>query len=106
MGQLAHEYQTFRDAGIALIMVSTDSPRRARQLAEQTKPHFPVLSDVDADATVAYDIFENGIALPSTWVIDRKGMVRWTYIGKNANDRPEPELMLAHARATAESEAA
>jgi len=98
MGQLAHEYQTFRDAGIALLMVSTDSPRRVRQLAEQTNPHFPVLSDVDADATVAYDIFENGIALPSTWVIDREGTVRWSYIGKHASDRPSVEVMMEQSR--------
>jgi len=98
MGQLAHEYQTFRDAGIALMMMSTDSLRRARQLAERTNPQFPVLSDVDADATVAYDIFENGIAAPSTWVIDREGTVRWSSIGKNSSDRPSIEVILEHAR--------
>ncbi len=98
MGQLAHAYPYFRDAGVALLMVSVDSVRRARQLAEQTNPPFPVLSDIDAAATVAYDIFENGVALPSTWVIDREGTVRWVYIGKNAADRPAPEVMLKHAR--------
>jgi len=67
-------------------------------LAEQTNPHFPVLSDVDADATVAYDIFENGIALPSTWVIDREGTVRWSYIGKHASDRPSVEVMMEQSR--------
>jgi len=98
MGQLAHAYHHFRDAGIALLMISVDSVRRVRQLAEQTNPPFPVLSDIDADATVAYDIFEDGIALPSTWVIDREGTVRWAYIGKNASDRPAPEVMLEQAR--------
>ncbi len=98
MGQLAHAYPNFRDAGIALLMVSVDSVRRARQLAEQANPTFPVLSDSDADATVAYDIFEDGIALPSTWVIDQEGTVRWAYIGKNASDRPSPDVMLEHAR--------
>ncbi len=98
MGQLAHAYPSFREAGIALLMVSVDSVRRARQLAEQTNPPFPVLSDADADATVAFDIFENGIALPSTWVIDREGTVRWAYIGEHASDRPAPEIMLEQAR--------
>ena len=98
MGQLAHAYPNFHDAGIALLMVSVDSVRRARQLAEQINPPFPVLSDADADATVAYDIFENGIALPSTWLIDREGMVHWAYIGKHASDRPTPEVMLDQAQ--------
>jgi peroxiredoxin len=98
MGQLAHAYPHFRDAGVALLMVSVDSVRRARQLAEQTNPPFPVLSDADADATVAFDIFENGIALPSAWVIDREGTVQWAYIGEHASDRPTPEVMLDQAR--------
>ncbi len=98
MGQLAHTQQRFRDADIALVMVSVDSPRRVRQLAEQTKPSFPVLSDVDADVTVAYDIFEDGIAVPSTFVIDREGIIRWAYVGKSPADRPTPDEMLAQAR--------
>ncbi len=98
MGQLAHAYEQFRNADIALAMVSVDSPRRVRQLVEQTQPSFPVLSDVDADATVAYDVFENGIALPSTFVIDRDGIVRWAYIGQRPSDRPTPDEMLEHAR--------
>ncbi len=98
MGQLAHAYHHFQDAGIALLMVSVDSVRRARQLAEQANPTFPVLSDSDADATVVYDIFEDGIALPSTWVIDREGTVQWAYIGEHASDRPTPEDMLEQAR--------
>lgn len=98
MGQLAHAYDTFRDAGIALVMVSVDSPRRVRQLTEKMNPPFPVLSDVDADATVAFDVFENGIALPSTFVIDRDGVLRWAYIGQRSSDRPTPDEMLEHAR--------
>ena len=98
MGQLAHAYPSFREAGVALLMVSVDGVRRARQLAEQTNPPFPVLSDTDADATVAFDIFENGIALPSTWVIDREGTVQWAYIGEHASDRPTPADMLEQAR--------
>ncbi len=98
MGQLAHAYETFRNADIALLMVSVDSLRRVRELTEPTHPSFPVLSDVDADVTVAYDIFENGIALPSTFVIDREGMIRWAYVGTSPADRPTPEEMLHHAR--------
>lgn len=98
MGQLAHAYERFRNADISLVMVSVDSPRRVRRLAEQTHPPFPVLSDVDADATVAYDVFENGIALPSTFVIDRDGILRWAYIGQRSSDRPTPDEMLEHAR--------
>ena len=95
---MAHDYQSFRDAGIILLMVSVDSLRRARQLAEQTKAPFPVLSDVNVDTTVAYDIFESGIAVPSSYIIDRDGIIRWKYIGTSPGDRPSTELLLEHAQ--------
>ncbi len=102
MSQLAHDYQSFRDAGLVLLMVSVDSLRRARQLAEQTNAPFPVLSDVNVDATVAYDIFESGIAVPSAYIIDREGIIRWKYIGTSPSDRPSTEILLEHARPFAE----
>lgn len=98
MGQLAHAYQQFRDAGVALLMISVDSPKRAAHLAAETGAPFPVLSDVDDDVTVAYNLFETGIALPATVLIDTTGRVRWLYVGQNQADRPRPEMMLDQIR--------
>jgi len=98
MGQLAHTYQQFRDAGVALLMVSVDSPKRAAQLAAETGAPFPILSDVDDDVTVAYNLFASGIALPATVLIDTAGRVRWLYVGQNPADRPRPEMMLDQVR--------
>jgi len=95
MSQLAHEYPRFQEADVALVMLSTDSVTRARQLAEQTAAPFPVLSDGDDDTTVAYNLFENGIALPTTLLIHMGGRVRWQYVGEKPGDRPSPEMMLA-----------
>ncbi len=98
MSQLAHTYQQFQDAGVALLMISVDSPKRAAQLAAETGAPFPVLSDVDDDVTVAYNLFANGIALPATMLIDTEGRVRWLYVGQNPADRPRPETMLDQVR--------
>jgi peroxiredoxin len=98
MSQLAHTYQQFRDAGVALLMLSVDSPKRAAQLAAETGAPFPVLSDVDDDVTVAYNLFANGIALPTTVLIDREGRVRWLYVGQSPADRPQPETLLDQIR--------
>lgn len=98
MGQLAQAYQQFRDAGVALLMVSVDSPKTGTQLAAETGAPFPVLSDVDDDVTVAYNLFETGIALPATVLIDTAGRVRWVYVGQNPADRPHPEMMLDQVR--------
>ncbi|GAC1645901.1 MAG: hypothetical protein NVS4B8_17710 [Herpetosiphon sp.] len=72
--------------------------RRVQQLADQTGVLFPVLSDKDADATVAYNVFEDGIALPSTFLIDAAGVIRWAYVGQKPSDRPLIEQMLEHVR--------
>jgi alkyl hydroperoxide reductase subunit AhpC len=97
MGQLAHAYPRFVDAGVALAMLSVDSPKRARQLAEAARPQptFPVLSDRDADVTVDYNVFADGIAIASTFLIDRAGRVRWTYVAKTPADRPSVDQLLA-----------
>ncbi|MBA3943931.1 MAG: redoxin domain-containing protein [Herpetosiphonaceae bacterium] len=106
MSQLAHEYQRFLEAGVALLMVSVDSIRRATELARTAFAPFPVLADRDADATVAFNVFENGIALPSTFVIDKAGTLRWSYIGQNPKDRPTIATMLDQARIVAGPSAA
>ncbi len=98
MGQLAHAYQQFQGAGVALLMVSVDSTKRAAQLVAETGAPFPVLSDVDDDVTVAYNLFASGIALPATVLIDAAGRVRWLYVGQNPADRSSPDMMLDQAR--------
>lgn len=98
MGQLAQSYQRFQEAGAALLMLSVDSPKRAAQLVAETRAPFPVLSDVDDEVTVAYNLFENGIALPATVLIDTTGRVRWLYVGQNPADRPRPEMLLDQVR--------
>lgn len=94
MGQLAHSHQRFQDAGVALLMVSVDSLRREQQLVDQTYPPFPVLSDADHDVAVAYNVFTNGIAIASTFLIDIEGRVRWGHIAENPADRPTIDQML------------
>ncbi|HSH79891.1 MAG TPA: hypothetical protein VLA19_15300 [Herpetosiphonaceae bacterium] len=69
-----------------MLKVSVDSLGRACELAEQTDPAFPVLSDPDPDATVAHDIFEDGIAPRHTPVIDWEGTVHCAYIGEDVAD--------------------
>lgn len=97
MGQLAHAKQWFVDAGVGLVMLSVDSPKRARQLADAAtpRPAFPVLSDVDVDATVAYNVFADGIAIASTFLLDRDGRIRWTHVADRPSDRPTVDALLA-----------
>ncbi len=82
-------------------MLSVDSPKRARQLADAASPRptFPVLSDVDVDVTVGYNVFADGIAIASAFLIDRAGRVRWTYVASTPADRPSVDQLLAQVAA-------
>jgi len=42
--------------------------------------------------------FLTRLAWPVTFIIDRNGIVRWKYEGKNDNDRPDLREILIHLR--------
>jgi len=55
------------------------------------------LSDSEITAVKKYGVFSDTDPthiVPSTFIIDRRGIVRWKYVGKNASDRPQPDVVL------------
>jgi peroxiredoxin/outer membrane lipoprotein-sorting protein len=64
--------------GFSVIGLSTDEKAQTvRQFAEKNRINFPLLM---ADAVVRHD-YGDISALPTTFVIDRKGVVRYTHLG-------------------------
>ena len=60
---------------------------------------YPILADVDhavADAYGVFNLLGDGVATPSVFVIDPAGRIVWSYVGKDANDRPSPADVLSH----------
>lgn len=45
------------------------------------------------------------IAVPTSFVVARNGLVRWRYIGRTQADRPKPEAILAEALAAIDASA-
>tara|TARA_Y100000758_G_scaffold35431_2_gene23196 strand:- start:546 stop:719 length:174 start_codon:yes stop_codon:yes gene_type:complete len=41
-----------------------------------------------------YNLWEDGMAAPSTFVLDRTGKIRWQHIGKTVYDRPSNEEII------------
>ena len=72
-------------------------------MSDKLKLPFPLLADADHKVIDSYRVFDptDGIAIPSTFVIDRKGIVKWIYLGKDRADRP-PDRLLFDALAKAE----
>lgn len=70
-------------------------------MAERTGVQFPILYDPTADVVEkfgVYDLLNDGLATPSTFIIDKSGVIRWKYVGKHIYDRPSAEDVIAQLR--------
>ena len=36
---------------------------------------------------MVFDLLGDGLATPSTFVVDREGIIKWKYVGKSIGDR-------------------
>ena len=63
---------------------------------------FPILYDLDADVVEDYRVFNlhnNNLPTPSTFIIDTEGNIRWEYIGRSAKtDRAPISEIVAQLR--------
>ncbi len=73
---------------------------KSRAFAERLKLPFPVLSDTDHKTIDAYGVFdaEQKISKPAVFIVDKQGIVRWSYIGKDKADRPLNDALLAELK--------
>jgi peroxiredoxin len=87
-------------AGADVVAISVDKPEKSRELAEKLKLPFPVLSDVDHRAIDAYDLFnaEGKISKPATFVLDTKGIVRWSFFEEDYKIRPLDDVIFDELR--------
>ena len=79
--------------------VSIDSLRGAQRAIEAIGLEFQVLSDPDANVVDAYgvwNLFQNELPAPATFIIDKQGNIRWEYIGStSATDRADNDEIIA-----------
>lgn len=115
---------TMRELGASLIAVSPETRGQALRPGFQAPPGFRFLSDVDHGLTLACGIaFKTPAAyrgllqgdgldlserqgspswflpVPATFVVDREGIVRWSFVDVDFTRRAEPEDILNALRA-------
>ena len=89
LGKVHSAYDKIRELGAEVIAVTSDAPETLRQYKEKTGTRFPLLSDSSSAAVDLYGIRNNwelmkrGVAHPSTFIIDRQGIVRFAEIRRN-----------------------
>ena len=81
--------------------ISTDDLSKAQYMAEGVGIPFPVLYDPDADVVRDYGVFNlrrDGLAAPSTFIIDKEGIIRFKQVGLSTSDRPSTQQVLEQLR--------
>ena len=91
---MTDHYAEIKKQDAIILAVSADNLEGAEGAAHQWGAPFPILSDSDRAVINDYGVLaDNNIAKPSTFIIDKSGVIRWKYVG-STGDRPEPETVL------------
>ena len=92
-------YAQFRAHKAEVLALAYQDVSRAQLMDNVVQADYPILADADhavADAYGVFNLLGDGVATPSVFVIDPAGRVAWSYIGKDANDRPSAADVLVH----------
>ncbi len=109
--------------GYSLVGITPDRPEKIEELKRKITVSFPLLSDSDVSAAssfgVAFVVDEKGLdafrkfgidleeasgrthhvlPVPSVFIVDNEGIVRFEYVQPDYRYRIDPELLLAAAR--------
>lgn len=68
-----------------------EAPAQVQKFVDEVKPTFPILLDQKGDAIQAWKVF----AVPSSFVLDTAGKIRYTLYGATEWDSPEMQQTLA-----------
>ena len=90
----------YNDSNAAVIGISIDSLYTLSKYKEEQKLNFPLLSDFNKEVSATYDslypVFGfdmKGVTKRSAFLIDRKGVVRYSEILENASEIPDFEAI-------------
>ena len=79
-----------------MLAICVDAPEKNKELTEKLKLNFPVLSDKDHKVIDAYSILDAGgqISRAAVFILDKQGIVRWSYVADDYKLRPLDEVLL------------
>lgn len=107
------DYEKFRKLNSELVGISTDAPEEAKKTLEEANNTFPLLLDPASKVIESYDIKvekrelidipakmynKKDYAMPSIFIVDKEGILRYKYVGTSYRDRPTNELILTELK--------
>ena len=99
---MREDYEAIRGLDAEVLAVSTDALSGAERAIEYLHLGFPILFDPEAEVVRRYGVYnllQDRLATPSTFIIDKNGDVRWKYVGRNYTDRPSNQQIIAQLEA-------
>ena len=106
LGELKDYYGEFQKAGVAIFAVSVDSPEHNARLKARLGAGYEFLSDERGELLDALDIRQprrsmtgRDTAIPTQYLLDREGVVRWLHRAESWRIRAHPREALDAIRA-------
>ncbi len=86
----------FSELNAEIIAVTSDKQQTLEETAVRLRLTFPVIPDPDHRITLVYGVLHpiQFLPRPAVFIIDRKGTIRYRYIGQDVHDRPPAEALL------------
>ena len=81
-----------------MLAISVDNLEEASEVVQMLGIPFPILYDPSTEAPLSYMVFNllgDGLATPSTFILDKEGVITWKYVGRRIGDRPSVSTILA-----------
>lgn len=109
IANFSKDYQKFKNLNTEIVAISSDSEKGAKKTAEKSQPQFPILLDTDSEVIESFGILvkkrelkdipalihrKRNYAMPSAFVLDENGIIRYKYVGRSYTDRPSNEDLL------------
>jgi peroxiredoxin len=101
LGKLEAQHDEFARRGARVVVVSNED-RETAQKTQQDFPHLTVAADPERKLITAVEVLHKGagqsgedVAAPTTFLIDRKGVVRWVFRPTVVVNRLSPNELLA-----------
>ena len=88
---MAQAYPEFQKRNVELVAISVDDRTYAFQMADLVGAEYPVLADATryvAETYGVYDLLNDKVAAPATFIIRPDGGIAWKHIAEDITDRP------------------
>jgi peroxiredoxin len=106
LGTLSQDYEKFRQRGAEVLAISNEEVEKGLELLKKIGPPFKLLHDPKSEVIRTYGTLvrqrdplgimhrKHDYAHPSVFIVDRGGIIRWAYVGKDYRDRPANDSIL------------